>query len=47
LGCERMLACDVPDRVLTPELIERAYGIAVTRVETPNGPRVVVQALGT
>ena len=40
LGCERMLACDVADRVLAPELIERAYGIAVTRVETPQGPRV-------
>jgi iron complex transport system ATP-binding protein len=40
LGCERMLGCDVPDRVLTPELIERAYGIAVTRVNTPEGPRV-------
>ena len=40
LGCERMLACDVADRVLAPELIERAYGIAVTRVETPEGPRV-------
>jgi ABC-type cobalamin/Fe3+-siderophores transport system ATPase subunit len=40
LGCERMLACDIPDRVLTPELIERAYGIAVTRVETMEGARV-------
>ncbi|HEX8806446.1 MAG TPA: hypothetical protein VF741_05835, partial [Candidatus Aquilonibacter sp.] len=40
LGCERMLAYDVPDQVLTPELIERAYGIAVTRVDTPKGPRV-------
>jgi len=40
LGCERMLAFDVPDRVLAPELIERAYGISVTRVETPQGPRV-------
>ncbi|MGA7746919.1 MAG: ABC transporter ATP-binding protein [Candidatus Aquilonibacter sp.] len=40
LGCERMLAFDVPSRVLAPELIERAYGIAVTRVETPEGPRV-------
>jgi ABC-type cobalamin/Fe3+-siderophores transport system ATPase subunit len=40
LGCERMLACDIPDRVLTPELVERAYGVAVTRVETSEGPRV-------
>jgi ABC-type cobalamin/Fe3+-siderophores transport system ATPase subunit len=40
LGCERMLACDIPDRVLTPELVERAYGVAVTRVETTEGPRV-------
>jgi len=40
LGRERMLACDVPDRVLTPSLIERAYGITVARVETPAGPRV-------
>ncbi len=43
LGSQRMLACDVPDRVLTAELIERAYGIAVTRVETPNGPRVFAE----
>ncbi len=40
LGCERMLACDVPDRVLTSALIEAAYGIAITRVDTPQGPRV-------
>ncbi|HEY5340380.1 MAG TPA: hypothetical protein VIK27_05080, partial [Candidatus Aquilonibacter sp.] len=40
LGCEQMLACDVPDAVLSPELIESAYGIAVQRVETPHGPRV-------
>lgn len=40
LGCERMLAFDVADRVLAPELIERAYGIAVVRVETSDGPRV-------
>lgn len=40
LGCERMLACDVPGRVLIPDLIERAYGIAVERVDTPHGPRV-------
>jgi len=40
LGCERMLAYGAPDRVLTPELIEAAYGIAVTRIDTPDGPRV-------
>jgi iron complex transport system ATP-binding protein len=40
LGCERMLAFDIADRVLAPELIERAYGIAVVRVETSDGPRV-------
>jgi ABC-type cobalamin/Fe3+-siderophores transport system ATPase subunit len=40
LGCERMLACDTADRVLRPELIESAYGIAVERVETGRGPRV-------
>lgn len=40
LGCERMLAFDIADRVLAPALIERAYGIAVSRVETPDGPRV-------
>lgn len=43
LGCERMLACDNPGRVLTPELIERAYGITVIRVETPAGPRVFAE----
>jgi iron complex transport system ATP-binding protein len=40
LGCERMLACERPDRVLQPQLIERAYGIAVERVETARGARV-------
>jgi ABC-type cobalamin/Fe3+-siderophores transport system ATPase subunit len=40
LGCERMLACDSADRVLQPQLIEQAYGIAVERVETAHGPRV-------
>lgn len=40
LGCERMLAFDDADRVLAPALIERAYGIAVSRVETAEGPRV-------
>jgi iron complex transport system ATP-binding protein len=40
LGCERMLAYGVPDRVLTSALIEAAYGIAVTRIDTPQGPRV-------
>jgi iron complex transport system ATP-binding protein len=40
LGCERMLACDVPAAVLSPALVESAYGIAVQRVDTAHGPRV-------
>ncbi len=40
LGCERLLAFDVPDRVLQPALIESAYGIAVERIDTARGPRV-------
>jgi ABC-type cobalamin/Fe3+-siderophores transport system ATPase subunit len=40
LGCETMLACAPPAQVLTPALIERAYGVSVERVETPSGPRV-------
>ena len=40
LGCEAMLACAPPTQVLSPELIEAAYGIRVERVETPAGPRV-------
>ncbi|HUA08963.1 MAG TPA: ABC transporter ATP-binding protein [Candidatus Acidoferrales bacterium] len=40
LGRGEMLACDIPERVLTPELVERAYGIAVERIDTPHGPRV-------
>jgi ABC-type cobalamin/Fe3+-siderophores transport system ATPase subunit len=40
LGCERMLACAPPGEVLTPGLIEGAYGIPMHRVDTPAGPRV-------
>lgn len=40
LGCERMLACDTPDLVMTPALVEAAYGIGVERIETSKGPRV-------
>jgi iron complex transport system ATP-binding protein len=46
LGCERMLACAPPHDVLTPSLIESAYGIAVHRVETPDGPRVFPTLIG-
>ncbi|HTU70848.1 MAG TPA: ABC transporter ATP-binding protein [Candidatus Baltobacteraceae bacterium] len=46
LGCERMLACDVPDRVLVPQLIEEAYGVGVLRVDTPQGPRVFTAVRG-
>ena len=44
LGCEKMLAFDIPDRVLTPELIEAAYGVAVERIDTAAGPRVFARA---
>jgi iron complex transport system ATP-binding protein len=40
LGCERMLAFDRAEAVLTPEIVERAYGIAVERIDTARGPRV-------
>lgn len=40
LGCERMLALDVPERVLTRELVRSAYGIDVERIDTAHGPRV-------
>ncbi len=40
LGEERLLAFDAPSAVLTPEIISRAYGIDVERVETSRGPRV-------
>jgi iron complex transport system ATP-binding protein len=46
LGCERMLACAPPHDVLVPSLIEQAYGIAVDRVETPDGPRVFAKIAG-
>lgn len=40
LGCERMLACGTAHSVMTPALIEAAYGIAVERIDTAKGPRV-------
>lgn len=40
LGEERLLAFDGPSAALAPEIIERAYGIEVERVETSRGPRV-------
>ncbi len=40
LGCEQMLAFDAPAAVMTPALIESAYGIAVERIDTTAGPRV-------
>ncbi len=44
LGCERMLAFDTPDRVLTPSIIASAYGIEIERVDTAHGPRVFAQS---
>jgi hypothetical protein len=38
LGCDRVLACASPDEVLQPQLIERAYGIPMLRVDTPHAP---------
>lgn len=40
LGESGVLAHDVPSAVLTPEVIERAYGVGIERVETSRGPRV-------
>lgn len=40
IGDGGVLAYDSPAAVLTPEIIERAYGVAVERVETTRGPRV-------
>jgi iron complex transport system ATP-binding protein len=40
LGSEKMLAFEKPSTVMTPELIESAYGIAVERIDTTAGPRV-------
>jgi iron complex transport system ATP-binding protein len=45
LGCERMLAYGRPEAVLTPQIIERAYGIAMQRIDTPHGPRMLPAAL--
>jgi iron complex transport system ATP-binding protein len=40
IGDGGVLAYDEPSAVLTPEIIERAYGVSVERVETSRGPRV-------
>jgi iron complex transport system ATP-binding protein len=40
LGCERMLAFDTPNHVLTDDLVRRAYGIGIERVTTSRGLRV-------
>ena len=40
LGEGGVLAYDRPEAVLTPQIIERAYGVSVERVETSRGPRV-------
>jgi iron complex transport system ATP-binding protein len=40
LGEGRLLAFDVPDRVFTGTLVERAYGIAMETVQTPSGTRI-------
>ena len=40
LGAERLLAFERPGAVVTPEIIARASGIDVERVETSRGPRV-------
>jgi iron complex transport system ATP-binding protein len=39
LGEERMLGFDAPARILTAELIQRAYGIGIDRIDTAHGPR--------
>jgi iron complex transport system ATP-binding protein len=39
LGEERLLGFDAPARILTTELIQRAYGIGIDRVDTTHGPR--------
>ena len=40
LGCEEMLAFGSPREVLQPELVERAYGIAMETIATPHGIRI-------
>jgi iron complex transport system ATP-binding protein len=40
LGCARVLALDTADRVLREEYVRQAYGIGITRVQTPDGMRV-------
>jgi ABC-type cobalamin/Fe3+-siderophores transport system ATPase subunit len=44
LGEGGVLAYDAPGAVLTPEIIYRAYGIGVERVETSRGPRVFARS---
>ncbi len=46
LGSERMLAFDTPGAVMTPQLIETAYGISVERIDTRSGPRVFAAVTG-
>jgi iron complex transport system ATP-binding protein len=40
LGDERMLGFDPPERILTRELVGRAYGIGIERIDTGRGLRV-------
>jgi iron complex transport system ATP-binding protein len=37
LGCGKLLAFDKPDDVLSSDVLERAYGIAMDRVRLPDG----------
>lgn len=37
LGCGGVLAFDVPARVLTPDLLERAYGLPMESLRAPSG----------
>jgi iron complex transport system ATP-binding protein len=46
LGREKMLAFDTAHAVMTPALIEAAYGISVERIDTPAGPRVFAAVSG-
>lgn len=40
LGCEKLLAFASPGEVLRPELVQRAYGIAMHAVSTEHGVRI-------
>ena len=40
LGCGEMLAFGSPGEVLQPQLVERAYGIAMETIATPHGVRI-------